>query len=87
MKKFYLRYIYILLAFLFVINARYPDNFTQAENYIRKAKTTSVPEESYEYLHKARILYLEEYEKNPLNIKALLGMSTVNQMLKDRSEA
>ena len=87
MKKFYLRYIYILLCFLFLINATYADNFTQAENYIRKAKTTSVPEESYEYIHKARILYLEEYEKNPLNIKALLGMSTVNQMLKDRSEA
>lgn len=87
MKKICLQYIYILLCFLFLTNSAIADNFSRAENYIRRAKTTSVPEESYEYIHKARILYQEEYDKNPLNIKALLGMSTVNQMLQDRSEA
>ena len=63
------------------------DNFSQAEKLLRKAQTTSNQEEGYEYIHKARILYEEEYEKNPINTKALLGLSKVNQLLQDRAEA
>lgn len=54
---------------------------------LRKAQTATIQEESYEYINKARALYQEEYNLNPLNIQALLGLSKVNQLLQDRAEA
>ena len=63
------------------------NNFEKAESLIRKAQLAKNQEESYEYVHKARVIYEEEHELNPTNIKALLGLSKVNQMLEDRANA
>ena len=87
MKNLRNKLIYTLLIVFLSLNCALADNFSQAEKLLRKAQTTSNQEESYEYIHKARILYEEEYEKNPINTKALLGLSKVNQLLQDRSEA
>ena len=87
MKNLRNKLIYTLLIIFLSLNCALADNFSQAEKLLRKAQTTSNQEEGYEYIHKARILYEEEYEKNPINIKALLGLSKVNQLLQDRAEA
>ena len=87
MKSLRNKLIYTLLIIFLSLNCALADNFSQAEKLLRKAQTTSNQEEGYEYIHKARILYEEEYEKNPINIKALLGLSKVNQLLQDRAEA
>ncbi len=87
MKSLRNKLIYTLLIIFLSLNCAYADNFSQAEKLLRKAQTTSNQEEGYEYIHKARILYEEEYEKNPVNTKALLGLSKVNQLLQDRAEA
>ena len=87
MKKNYNKLFLILCLFLFVSNFAIADNFEEAEKFIMKAKLARNQEEAYEYVHKARILYEDEHEVNPSNIKALLGLSKVNQMLEDRANA
>jgi lipopolysaccharide biosynthesis regulator YciM len=87
MKNFYFKFIVILLSGIFIVNSAFADNFSKAESLIRKAKTTTNVEEGYEYLHQAQNLYKEEYDKNQINIKALLGLSKTNQLLEDRAEA
>ncbi len=81
--------IFLLIVFIAVSTAEcvFADNFTEAEKLLRKAQVASSPDESYEYVHKARVLYEEEYSENPVNIQALLGLSKVYQMIKDREEA
>lgn len=87
MKNLRNKLIYTLLIIFLSLNCALADNFSKAEKFLRKAQTTSNQEEGYEYIHKARILYEEEYQKNPVNTKALLGLSKVNQLLQDRAEA
>ncbi len=87
MKNFCKNVLVILCLLFFVSNVVYADNFDKAEKYIRKAKLARNQEESYEYVHKARVLFEEEHETNPANIQALLGLSKVNQMIKDRANA
>jgi len=87
MKKDYKKVLIIFILFLFGANTAIADNFSSADKLLRKAKAASLPEESYEYIHKARVLYKEEYDKNPVNVQALLGLSKVNQLLQDRTEA
>ena len=88
MKKS-LQYFFIFFFgyFLMLNGSALADNISDAENLLKKAKLASNQEEAYEYVHKARILYEEEYSENPLNIRVLLGLSKVYQMIKDRSEA
>lgn len=81
------KFIFTILVIAITANCVFADNFTQAEKLLRKAQTTSIQEEGYEYIHKARVLYEEEYEANPTNVQALLGLSKVNQLLQDRAEA
>ncbi len=87
MKKEFKNILLSLLIIIFAACCAYADNFTEAEKLLRKAQAASIPEESYDYIHKARLLYQEEYDENPVNIQALLGLSKVNQLLKDRQEA
>lgn len=87
MKKECIKLLIPAVILMLTVNSVYADNFSQAEKLLRKASTSSIPEEGYEYIHKARVLYEEEYDKNPSNIQALLGLSRVNQLLQDRSEA
>ncbi len=71
----------------YMCNCAYADNIYEAEALLRKAKTASIQDEAYEYINKARDLYLKEYDNNPLNIDVLLGLSKVNQLTGDRAEA
>ena len=43
-----------------VQNAKEMNNFEKAENLIRKAQLARNQEESYEYVHKARVIYEED---------------------------
>ena len=70
-----------------ICNCVYADNISDAEALLKKAKIASIQDEAYEYINKARDLYLKEYEKNPTNIDVLLGLSKVNQLTGDRAEA
>ena len=87
MKKILQTGIILSLTVFAGINYSYADNISQAESMLRKAQTASLQDEAYEYIHKARILYEDEYDDNPLSIKALLGLSKVNQLLQDRPNA
>lgn len=87
MKKITLNIFILCISFGFLCNYANADNFEKAENLIRKAEAASIQEESYEYINKAKVLYQEEYDGNPTSIKALLGLSKVNQLLQDRAEA
>ena len=87
MKKILQTGIILSLILVMGINYSYADNISQAESMLRKAQTASLQDEAYEYIHKARILYEDEYDDNPLSIPALLGLSKVNQLLQDRPNA
>ncbi len=87
MKRNVIIYLLIILLCECLPLPVFADNFSQAENLLRKAQTASNTDEAYEYVHKARILYEEEYDENPSNIEALLGLSKVNQFINDRAEA
>ena len=87
MKKILQTGIILSLILVMGINYSYADNISQAEGMLRKAQTASLQDEAYEYIHKARILYEDEYDDNPLSIPALLGLSKVNQLLQDRPNA
>ncbi len=87
MKKNIVNLFILFSCFIFCCNQVNANNFEKAEKFIRKAETASIQDESYEYINKARVLYQEEYDENPLNIQALLGLSKVNQLLQDRTEA
>lgn len=63
------------------------NNYSKAESLIRKSQTATIKEESYEYIEAARVLYLEQYDKNQSDIKALVGLSKTYQLLGDRAEA
>ena len=82
MKKF--------LIFLFLImvgNISFASQIEDANKWLKRAELTSIEEESYEYVIKARNIYKEEVDSNPTNIEALLGLSKTYQLTKDRSEA
>ena len=87
MKNLCNKLLFIIFVVTMTANCVFADNFTKAEKLLKKAQTTSIQEEGYEYIHAARVLYEEEYEANPTNIQALLGLSKVNQLLQDRAEA
>lgn len=87
MKKISLKITVLLICIIFSINASFADNISKAEKLLKKAKMTSVTEESYEYLNAARLLYEEEYEKNPVDTDILIGLSEVFQLIGDRAEA
>ena len=87
MKKNYNKLLLILCLLFYGSNFVMAANLDEAEKLIKKAKLARNQEESYEYVHKARVLYEDEYEVNPTNIQVLLGLSKVNQMLEDRANA
>lgn len=87
MMNFCKKALIIIGLIVFTSNMVFADNFDKAEKLLRKAKLARNQEESYEYVHKARVLYEEEHENNPANIQALLGLSKVNQLLEDRANA
>ena len=87
MKKYSLKLIVLFISLVFSLSAVYADNISKAEKLLRKAKMTSVQEESYEYVNAARELYEEEYDKNPINTDVLIGLSKTFQLIGDRAEA
>lgn len=87
MKKNILKLIILSLCLFISEKSVYADNISEAANWLRKAEAASIQDQSYDFIHKARILYQKEYDDNPTNIEALLGLSKVNQLLGDRPEA
>ena len=70
-----------------ITSAVYADNYSEAQSYIKRAKTASIEEQSYDYLNKARKLLEEDYETDQTNIKLLMSLSEVFQLIGDRREA
>ncbi len=87
MKKFSLKFLIFFICFAFSFSVAFAGNISKAEKLLRKAKMTSVQDESYEYINAARELYEEEYDKNPINTDVLIGLSTTFQLIGDRAEA
>ncbi len=87
MNKFYLKLIIIILITTFSCTQAYANNLSQAQKLLKKAKMTSVREESYDYINKARVLFEDEYENNPSNVEVLIGLSKTFQLIGDRKEA
>lgn len=84
----YIKKILICLIFFIFINiSAYGSNLSQAQKLLKKAKMTSIQEESFEYINKARILLEDEYESNPADIDVQLGLSQTFQLIGDRKEA
>ena len=83
MKKLLILLICLCISFQPI----YADNLSKATKLLKKAEMTSVLEESYEYINNARVIYEEEYEKNPYDINILLGLSKTFQLIGDRAEA
>ena len=87
MKKFSLKVLILFICLAFSLSVSYADNMSKADKLLRKAKMTSIQDESYEYVNAARELYEEEYEKNPSDTKVLIGLSKTFQLIGDRAEA
>lgn len=87
MKNFSVKVLILFVCLAFSLSASFADNMSKAEKLLRKAKMTSVQEESYEYINSARELYEEEFEKNPIDTDVLLGLSKTFQLIGDRAEA
>lgn len=87
MNKLYANLIILVFLLLSFAEVTYADNISKAENLIKKSQTATIREEKYEYLNAARELYKKEYDKNPSNEKALIGLSKVYQLTGERQEA
>ena len=87
MKNFSVKVLIFFVCLAFSLSASFADNMSKAEKLLRKAKMTSVQEESYEYINSARELYEEEFEKNPIDTDVLIGLSKTFQLIGDRAEA
>ena len=87
MKQFNFLIFFLSLLYFFICDIAMANNYTKAEILLKKSQTTSVKEESYEYIDEARLLYKEKYDEDPIDIKALLGLSKVYQLIGQREEA
>ncbi len=87
MKKISIKVLIFIVCFTFSLPVVFADNMSKAEKLLRKAKMTSVQDESYEYINAARELYEEEFEKNPIDTDVLIGLSKTFQLIGDRAEA
>ncbi len=87
MKKIGLYILLFIISFVFFCEPSFADAYSKAEKLIKKAQNASIKEEGYEYINEARVLYEEKYNENPLDIKALLGLSKVYQMIGQRQDA
>lgn len=62
-------------------------DFKAAEQYLKRASNSSIPETRYALAHKALEEYKGEYDKNNLNLDAMIGMGKAYILLDNRSEA
>ena len=87
MKSFFTKF--LILSFLFTGNtfSALANDYDKAEKLLRKAKTATIEEEGYEYIHKARKIYSDLLNQNHSDKTALIGLSKVYQMIEDRQEA
>ena len=87
MKKISLKTLIIFVLLLNFNLATFADNYSYAQQYIKRAKTASIVEQGYDYLNKARTLLEKDYETDKTNIKLLMSLSEVYQLIGDRREA
>ena len=85
-KKFFYIICHIFLLFVFspcVI----ADSYEDAEYYIYDAENADSLDEKYENVYQARKIYNNLYQKNPKDIKAILGLYKTYKMSDDPAEA
>lgn len=87
MKKKLLQITILCTLILNTSLCAWADYYSEARQLIRRAKTASINEQSYDYLHQARVILEKEYENNQTNIKLLMILSEVYQLLEDRQQA
>lgn len=87
MKKILLNTIVIATILLNTHSSVWADYYADAQRLIRSSKTTSILEQSYEYLNQARTILEKEYETDKTNIKLLMLLSEVYQLMDDRQQA
>lgn len=63
------------------------DNYSDGQVFLRKAKLSTIKEQQYDYLNSARILFEEQLEKTPSDIKTLIALSQTFQLMEDRASA
>ncbi|MBQ3642118.1 hypothetical protein II906_09385 [bacterium] len=81
-------FIYILLFVLSIsFSPAFADDLSLARQYIQKAKTATIVEQSYDYMNEARKLLEKEYENSPTNVEVLMSLSEVWQLIGDRQQA
>lgn len=87
MKRFFIKVVIAFVCTGFLSAGVFADEYSKAEKLIRKSQTASIQEEKYEYINEARLIYQSKFEENPVDIKALLGLSKTYQLIGDRAEA
>lgn len=85
MKKGFFKY--LLIPMFFIGTFSYADDLSTAKQYLKKAKTASIIEQSYDYMNEARKLLEKEYENSPTNTDVLIALSEAWQMIGDRQQA
>lgn len=86
MKKLF-SILIIINVFLFFCAASNANSEAEAKALIQKAAVAKNDDAKYEYLLKAKDLYLADYEENPVDIDTLVGLSRVYALLNDRKNA
>ncbi len=81
------KYLLLLIIVVFCNNFASADKVSEGEQLIQKAKMAQIKDEGYEYINQARDIFKEEYEKNPADIRTLLGLSKIGQFIQDRADA
>ncbi len=87
MKLNFKNILFLLVFFCFFSDSVFAASLSKADKLLEKARYSTITEEGYEYIHKARYIYKQEYDSNPLNIEALVGLSKTYQLTQERSEA
>ena len=78
---------YLLIPIFFIGTFSYADDLSTAKQYLNKARTSSIIEQSYDYMNEARKLLEKEYENSPTNTDVLIALSEAWQLIGDRQQA
>lgn len=77
----------LIFCLVFFAELSFANDYSKAERLIQKSKTATIKEQSYDYINEAREIYLQKYNENQEDIKALVGLSKTYQLIGDRKDA
>lgn len=77
----------LIFCLVFFAELSFANDYSKAERLIKKSKTATIKEQSYDYINEAREIYLQKYNDNQEDIKALVGLSKTYQLIGDRKDA